>query len=140
MLMKRMIRNMILKMNEDDFDVDALLAMGRDDLVWDGTSELGIGETITGKKDVADWFCRWKEEFPKRTFEVKSICFSRWPLCLRNVFTAQWSCTETDKQGKTYGYDGVTVFQTRNFKCVRATEHISFTGLPKVSDMLKPIG
>ena len=138
MIAKRMVRSSILMMNQDDFDVDALFADWADDAVWDGTSELGVGETIKGKKAVADWFRRWKEEFPRRKFDVKNICFSAWPLSPTNVCTVQWSLTQTDKQGKEFKYDGVTVIHVRNFKTSHASEYISFTGLPQLSSLIKP--
>ena len=43
MIAKRMVRSTILTMNQDDFDVDALMANWADDAVWDGTSALGVG-------------------------------------------------------------------------------------------------
>jgi len=138
MIAKRMVRSAFERMNEDDFDVDALLKQWADDAVRDGTSELGVGETIKGKKIIVDWLQRWKAEFPKRSFDVKNICFSVWPLCLTNVCMTQWSLTETDRQGREYKYDGVTVFQVKNFKTVRATNHISFAGLPQLSTLIKP--
>jgi ketosteroid isomerase-like protein len=138
MIVKRNVRSAMLMMNQDDFDVDALLKQWADDAIWDGTSELGIGETIKGKKAIADWFRRWKIEFPKRKFEMKDICFSAWPLMPTNVMTAQWSLTQTDKEGREFKYDGVTLFHVRNMKIVRATEHISFVGLPQLSTLIKP--
>jgi len=140
MIAKRMVRSAIAMMNQDDFDVDAFLAHWADDAIWDGTSELSVGETIKGKKAIADWFRRWKEEFPKRKFVVRNICFGAWPLSPTNVVMAQWSLTQTDKQGKEFKYDGVTVAHTRNMKTVRVTEHISFAGLPQISTLIKPSG
>lgn len=124
-IIKWIISSTFLKMNEDNMDVDEVLAAFRDDAVWDVTSELGIGETIKGKKAIADWFRRWKEEFPKRKFDVKNVknvCFSAWPLNLTNVFNIQWSLTQTDKQGKKFKHDGVTVMHVRNFKISHAVE------------------
>lgn len=138
MLAKRMVRSDVAKMNEDDMDVDAVLARWADDVIWDVSSELGVGETLKGKKAIADWFRRWKEEFPKRKFEVKNICFSAWPLCPTNVTTVQWSLAQTDKQGREFKYDGVTVVHMKNMKAVRVTEHISFAGLPQISNLIKP--
>jgi len=126
-------------MNEDDFDVDAVLAKFHDDVIWDCTTEFGIGETIRGKKAMVDWFRRWKEEFPKRKFDVPEICFSSWPFCLRNVVTVQWTLTETDKQGKTFKYNGVTMGHFRNFKCIYISDYMSCVGLPKLSTMIEPL-
>jgi len=138
MLVKRMVRSTIEKLNEDDYDVDAVLAGLADDAIWDGTSELGVGQTIKGKKAIADWFRRWKEEFPKRKFEVKNICFSAWPLCLTNVCMVDWTLRQTDKQGQEFKYDGVTVIQTKKGKTKRMSDYISFVGLPQLSTLIKP--
>jgi len=137
-MVKRMVRSAMNMLNEDDFDVDAFLKGWADDAIYDGTSELGVGETIKGKKAIADWFQKWKREFPKRKFDVKNICFSAWPLCPTNVCMVQWSLTQTDKQGREYRYDGVTVSHVKNLKTVRATEHISFAGLPQLSTLIRP--
>jgi hypothetical protein len=137
-IVKRMVRSGMNMMNEDDFDVDALVKQWADDAVYDVGSELGVGETIKGKKAIAEWFERWKKEFPKRKFDVKSICFSAWPLMPRYVMTVQWSLTETDSQGKEYTWDGVSILRMKNFKTVRGTEHISMLGLPQVSNLIKP--
>ena len=135
---KRMVRSAITMMNQDDFDVDAFVKQFADDGIWDGTSELGVGETIKGRKAIAEWFRRWKEEFPKRKFEVKSICFSAWPLMPTNVTMAQWSLVQTGKQGREFKYDGATVSHVKNFKIVRSTDYISFAGLPNLSTLIKP--
>ena len=139
-IVKRMVRSGMNMMNEDDFDVDALVKQWADDAVYDVGSELGVGETIKGKKAIAEWFERWKAEFPKRKFDVKSICFSAWPLMPRYVMTVQWSLTETDSQGKVYTWDGVSVLRMKNFKTIRGTEHISMLGLPRLSALIKPTG
>jgi ketosteroid isomerase-like protein len=134
---KRMIRSNFALMNRDDCDVDSLLANWADDAVWDGTSELGVGSTIKGKKAIAEWFRKWIEEFPKRNFVVRNICFGAWPLSPTNVFTVEWSLTQTNKEGREFKYDGVTVVHTRSFRTVRASEYISFAGLPDLSTLLK---
>ena len=140
MIAKRMIRSGILKMNQDKFDVDSLLSTWADDVIWDGTSELGVGGTIKGKKAVAEWFRRWIEEFPKRNFVIKNICFGAWPLSPTNVVTVEWSLSETDKEGKEFKYDGVTVVHMKNGKTIRVSEYISWAGLPQLSTLIKPVG
>jgi len=127
-------------MNEDDFDVDKFLAFFHDDCVYNIASDLGIGETIKGKEAKADWFRRWKQEFPKRRLNVKNVYFSSWPLnFLNNACVVQWALTETNKQGKTFKYDGASVAHLRNFKIIHVTEYISFAGLPKLSDLMGPL-
>ena len=64
MIGKRKIRAGFDIMSHDHIDTDALLKDWADDVVWDGTSELGVGQTIKGKKAVADWVHRWEQEFP----------------------------------------------------------------------------
>jgi hypothetical protein len=58
MLAKRTVRSAFSLMGQDDYDVDALLAGWVEDAVWDGTSELGVGDTLKGKKAIAEWFER----------------------------------------------------------------------------------
>ena len=140
MIVKRKIRSSMLKMNQDKFDVDSLLSIWADDVIWDGTSELGVGGTIKGKKAVAEWFRRWIEEFPKRYFVIKNICFGAWPLSPTNAVTVEWTCEETDREGKKFKYDGCTVTHVKNSKIIRASEYISFAGLPQLSTLIKPVG
>jgi len=138
MIAKQMARSYFEQFNKDDFDVNAAVATMTDDCVFDHSSEIGPGETRKGKKAEADWFRRWKEEFPKRKFVVKNICFSAWPLCPTNVCMVEWSLTETNKEGKEFKYDGISVSHTKNFKMVRGADYIAFAGLPQLSNLIKP--
>jgi ketosteroid isomerase-like protein len=128
-------------MSQSHIDTDALLKDWADDAVWDGTSELSVGQTIRGKKAIADWFQRWEQEFPKRKLAEKNVCMEGTALPSRNnVLMVDWTCTETDKQGREYTYDGVTVLHMEGMKIVKATEYISFAGLPQLSSLLAPTG
>jgi len=138
MILKRIITSNLRKLEEDDPDVDAITAGYHDDITWDISSEIGVGQTIKGKKALAEWLTRWKEEFPKRKYDVKNICYSAWPLSLKNVITVQYTLTQTDKQGKTFKWDAVSVFHIRNFKPIHASDYISFAGLPKLSTLIEP--
>jgi len=141
MMVKRIVRSGWAMMSQDHIDTDALLKGWADDAVWDGTSELGVGQTLKGKKAIGDWFHRWEQEFPKRKLVANNVCMKG--TCLpspNNVTMVDWTCWETDKQGREYRYDGVTVIHTRNMKAVKVTEHISFAGLPPISSLIKPTG
>lgn len=138
-IFKRIIRSSFKKWNEDDPDVESLTAMVHDDAIWELSSEIGPTETAKGKKVIIEWLTRWKEEFPKRRYDVKSICFSSWPFCLKNIVTLQFTLTQTDKKGKTFKWEGITVFHMRNFKVMYASDYISFAGLPKLSDLIEPL-
>ena len=141
MIMTPKIRHAWDVMGQDDYNVDEIMAGFSEDIVWENTSELGVGETLRGKKDVADWFTRWKKEIPKRKFVVKNICFKG--SCLpspSNVVMVEWGCVDTYKEGTEYQYDGVTVLEIKNMKAFRASEYISFKGLPKLTTLIKPIG
>ncbi len=138
---KREVRSAFELMGEDDYDVEAVVANFSDDAVWDSTSELGVGETLRGKEAITDWFRRWKVEVPKRKFVVKNVCLKGTFLpSPNNVIMVEWGCVETDKEGRELRYDGVTVFEFKNTKGVRAAEYISFKGLPKLSTLIKPAG
>ena len=140
-IFKRKVRRGWDLMSQDDYDVNAIMADWSNDGVWDGTSELGVAETLMGKKAIAEWFERWKKEFPKRKLVAKNICMRG--TCLpspTNVCMVEWTCWERDKQGREFQYDGVTVMHIKNMKCVHASEYISFKGLPQVSNLIKPLG
>jgi ketosteroid isomerase-like protein len=125
--------------NQDDFDIDAVMAAYSDDAVYDLDSSIGVGETRKGKKAISDWFREYKKEFPKRKFVVKNISFSAWPFCPRLVGMVEWSCMATNKDGKEYKFDGVSVNHIKNFKVVHGSDYISFAGLPKLSTLIKPV-
>ena len=102
MIVKRMVMSMANKLNEDDYDVDSFLTWVHDDIVYDSANDLGVGQALKGKNAVAEWYTKYKEEFPKRKMDVWNICFASWPLSLKNVVTLQWSIVETDKQCTTW--------------------------------------
>jgi len=139
MIVKRMVMSMANKLNEDDYNVDSFLTWVHDDIVYDSANDLGVGQALKGKKAVAEWYTKYKEEFPKRKMDVWNICFESWPLSLKNVVTLQWSIVETDKQGKSFKIDDATVMHLKNFKIIRGTEYISYAGLPKLYDLMKPL-
>lgn len=139
-IVKRIIQSVWDTMSQDTFDVDAFMKGAADDQVWDSTSELGVGETLVGKKAISEWFHKWQKEMPKRKFTVKNICMKGTFLpSPNNVVMVEWGCVETDREGKEFQYDGVTVIHIKNMKTVRASEYISFKGLPKLSTLIKPI-
>lgn len=111
-----------------------------DDCTYEHSSELGVEGIREGKKAIAEWFQGWKTEFPKRKMVLKNICFAGWPLSPRNVCMIDWSITETNKEGTEFKYDGVMVLRTKNFKVFRGADYISFKGLPRLSDLIKPTG
>ena len=71
MMVKRGIHSMWDTMSQDTFDVDSFMKSAADDQVWDNTSELGVGETLVGKKAISEWFHKWQKEMPKRKITVK---------------------------------------------------------------------
>jgi ketosteroid isomerase-like protein len=137
MMAKRKVRSGWETMSQSHIDTDALLKDWTGDVVWDGTSELSVGQTIKGRKAVADWFQRWEQEFPQRKLVERNVCMKGtfWPS-RNNVVMVDWTCTETDKQGREYAFDGVTVLHMQSMKIVKVTEYISFAGLPQLSSLL----
>ena len=142
MVAKRRVRSSWAISSRSRVDTDSLLKTWADDAVWDGPAELGVGQTIKGKKAVAEWFQRWEQEFPQRKLVPKNVCMKGtfWPS-RNNVLMVEYTCTETDKQGREYMYDGVTVLHIKNMtKVAKVTEYIAFAGLPQLSDLLQPMG
>jgi ketosteroid isomerase-like protein len=141
MLAKKKVHSAFNLMGQDNCDVDALLADWTEDAVWDGTSELSVGETLKGKKAISVWFDKWKKEFPKRKFVVKNVCMKGTFLpSPTNICMIEWTCWEKDKQGKEFQYDGASVLHMKNMKVFHVSEYISFKGLPQISNLIKPLG
>ena len=128
------------KSSADDLDVDAVVATMTDDCSYAHSSELGVEGVRKGKKEIAEWFQGWKQEFPKRKMVLNNVSWSAWPLSPTNVCMIDWSITETNKEGLEFKYDGVMVLHTKKFKIVRIADYIAFKGLPKLSTLIKPTG
>ena len=136
---KRMVRSVFDKSGEQG-KAESAFAIMADDCTYDIPLELSMGGTVQGKKAMIDWFHKWYEQFPKRKLIANNISYAAWPLCPRNVLMVEWTCVETDKEGKEFKYDGVTVTEFRNFKGIRSTEYIACKGLPQLSNLIKPVG
>jgi hypothetical protein len=52
----------------------------------------------------------------------------------------EWTCEETDKEGRVFKYDGVAVTEAKKGKGIRSTEYIACKGLPQLSSLIKPLG
>lgn len=138
-IVKRLALSAFEKFSADDLDVDAVVAAMTDDCSYEHSSELGVEGVRKGKKEIAEWFQGWKKEFPKRKMVLKNICFAAWPLSPSNIWMIDWSITETNKEGKEFQYDGVTVIDIKNLRTIRSSEYISFKGLPLLSTLIKPV-
>ena len=138
-IVKKKISSAYAMMNQDDYNVDALMAGFAEDAIWDAASDFSVGGSIRGRKAIAEWFHQWKKEFPKRRVVVKNICMKG--TCMpspSNMVMVDWTCREVDKQGKEFQYDGVSVITIRNRKIVHQSEYISFKGLPQLASLIRP--
>ena len=139
MISRRKMRAVMEAISREHIDTDAIAKEWADDVVWDSPSDLGVGQTILGKAAIVEWYKRWEHEFPKRKLVAKSVCVSGMGLPNRTlVIMCDWTCTETDRQGREYVFDGASVIHSRNMKVVRMTDYISFAGLPEISTLLGP--
>ena len=138
-IMKRMVHSGFVKLGAQG-DAEGGFGYAADNITYDVPLELSEGVTVRSKKEVLDWFHRWYEQFPKRKLIPKNICFAAWPMCPTNVCIVEWTCEETDKEGREYRYDGTTVTEMRGGKGIRTTEYIACKGLPQLSTLTRPIG
>ena len=137
-LMKRMVSSSVDKAFQGD--VEPAFANMAEDSVFDFPLDISAGGTVKGKKAAIDWFHKWYQQFPKRKLIMKNISFAAYPLSPTNVFMMEWTCEETDKDGKQFKYDGVTVMENRKGKSIRMTDYIACKGLPQLSTFIKPLG
>jgi len=133
---KRMVRSMGDKAFAGD--VEGAFANVSDDALYDVPLDISAGGTLKGKKALMDWYRRWYEQFPKRKLTMTNIAFAAWPLSPTNVVMAEYTCEETDREGKEFKYDGALVLQMKGGKGIRATEYIACKGLAKLSTLMKP--
>ena len=136
---KRMVCSVLDKAGEQG-DAESAFANATEDWIYDVPLEVSEGVTLKGKKAVINWFHRWYEQFPKRKLIAKNVAFAAYPLSPTNVIMVEWTCEETDKEGKEYKYDGATVTEMRKGKGIRTTEYIACKGLPQLSNLIKPVG
>jgi ketosteroid isomerase-like protein len=135
MIVKRMLRSGMDALNRGD--VDAAMAGWAEDALYEFPSDISVGGRLKGKEEIAGWFRRWIEEYPKRKLTMGNVCLQHTLLpSPRNVVMVEWSCEETNREGKDFKYNGVTVFEVRNMKSVRSSEYISFVGLPRIPELL----
>ena len=138
-IMKRMVRKVHDQVGSQG-DAESGFAKFADDGVYDLPLELSTGSTVRGQKAVLDWFHKWYQEYPERRLIVKNIAFAAFPLSPSNVTMAEWTCEETDKEGRELRYDGVAVTEIKNGKAIRVTEYIACRGLPSIPSLIKPSG
>ena len=139
MIIRRMVRSGFEAMNRGD--IDSILAGWADDAIFDYPSIISVGGTLKGKKEIAAGFRMAFEEYPKRKFVVKNICFQEvFPLLSilfgTYVITIEWTTEQTSKEGKELKYDGLTVIHGSRNKHTHVRDYISFVGLPPIPTMM----
>lgn len=140
MIGRRKARSAFEMMNRGD--IDSMMADWADDATFDYPSITSVGGTLKGKKEIAEGFRMAFEEFPKRKFTVKNICFREaFPLLSMLfgtfVIMVDWTVEETSKEGKELKYEGLTVAHGKRGKFIHVRDYISFLGLPPIPTMMK---
>ncbi len=103
MVAKKKVRWAWAMMSQSHVDTDALLKDWAEDAVWDTPSDFSVGQTIQGKKAIADWFQRWEQEFPQRKLVEKNVCMKStfWPS-RNNVLMVDWTCRNRQAGARVY--------------------------------------
>jgi hypothetical protein len=72
MIVKRILRSGMDALNRGD--VDAAMAGWADDALYEFPSDISVGGRLKGKEEIAGWFRRWIEEYPKRKLTMGNLC------------------------------------------------------------------
>ncbi len=120
---KRLIRAEFIHLNGGD--VTALLSRWSEDatLSYPGNMPVVSG-VFTGKKTIEEWFTRFVEVFPKRSFTVKSVSVQNiFDFIGTNTITAEWDVIVTNRQGRDFQNRGVTVIKSVNGSAISVSDY-----------------
>jgi ketosteroid isomerase-like protein len=120
---KRKVRSAFAMLNRGE--IDSFFANWADDAVWNYPTNVSVGGKIQGKKAIIEWWKRWIEQIPKRNFVLMNVCVRDvFSFSATNVVAVEWSTSMTNKEGKDFSLEGVTVIDIENFKAIRETDYI----------------
>jgi ketosteroid isomerase-like protein len=106
-------------------DTEALLSSWADDVVFEFGGAGGMSGHFAGKEAVRGWFHRWFERMDSLEMKVRHVGVARpWALGLSNTVLVEFVVDETSHDGVTVHTEGVTVYDVRHGKVVRARNYL----------------
>ncbi len=120
---KRIIRDGFNQLNKGD--ATALLSRWSEDATLNYPGNMPVVSGVfTGKKTIEEWFTRFFEVFPKRTFTVKSVSVENiFDFIGTNTITVEWDVIVTNRQGKDFKNRGVTVLKSVNGSATSVSDY-----------------
>lgn len=104
-------------------DIKKFLANWHDECVWCFPGNLSVSGEFKGKKAVEKWFQGFLDQFPKLKLTPKSVCVQNlFDFVGTNVVTVNFDEEITNKDGKEFKFEGVTVITLKFGKATHAQD------------------
>ncbi len=106
-------------------DLDAFLAVWRDDAVFIYPGDIPESGTFSGRAAFESWFRRFFEQFERITFDVHAISLANlFDFLGNNVAAVYWDISLLNKEGHQGTNSGVTVVTIKGGKVLKAQDFI----------------
>lgn len=106
-------------------DLAAVIAAFAEDAVFEMSGRARMSGRFEGRSAIEAYFRTWFSERTLIRFRPRHVCVER-VLALggTNTVEVEWALEEADRHGVTYHLSGVTVFDLRRGKVVRARDYV----------------
>ena len=96
-----------------------------DDATFVYPGNLSVSGKMEGKAAIDDWFQKFMNWFPDVNFTVKNVCVENiFALGGTNVLAVEWDVALTNRDGKEFENNGVTVITLKKGKAVQVCDYI----------------
>lgn len=106
-------------------DADVLLRDWADDAVFEFGGAGGVSGHFEGKEAIRGWFDRWFTRMESLEMTIRRVAVARpWALGLSNTVMVEFVAEETSHDRVTTHTEGVTVYDVRRGRVVRARNYL----------------
>lgn len=109
-------------------DIKSFLANWHDDATWSYPGNISAGGEFKGKQEIEKWFQKFLDQFTSINITPKNVCVKNiLDFVGTNVVMVEWDEENTNKDGVTAKFCGVTAITLKFGKAVCAKEYIFAT-------------
>lgn len=106
-------------------DVDAILAAGSDDAVFEFPTDTILGGVFVGKDAIRSWYETKHARMVETTFTIRHLSVENIAsMGTSNVVLVEWGLDETDADGNDYRLSGVTSLEIEGRKARRIKTYV----------------
>lgn len=116
--------------NLSEGDIEGFVKNWTEDATFTYPGDIAESGIYRGKNEITTFFEHLIEQFPKRHFKVKHICFEKPPImAFRNTVIVEWDVELTNKHGDDYLNHGVSVIEMQGVKAVKVKDYFFDTSI-----------